>query len=37
VWLFGLNDLRSWDSRYFGPIPDRLIRGALQPVLTVAR
>ena len=37
VWLFGLNDLRSWDSRYFGPIPDRFIRGALQPVLTVAR
>lgn len=37
VWLFGLNDLRSWDSRYFGPIPDHLIRGALQPVLTLAR
>ena len=37
VWLFGLNDLRSWDSRYFGPIPDYLIRGTLQPLLTVAR
>jgi conjugative transfer signal peptidase TraF len=37
VWLFGLNDPRSWDSRYFGPIPDHLIRGTLQPVLTLAR
>ena len=23
VWLFGLNNRRSWDSRYFGPVPSR--------------
>lgn len=34
VWLFGFNDRRSWDSRYFGPVPLRNIRGILQPVLT---
>jgi len=34
VWLFGFNDPRSWDSRYFGPIPLTSIRGALQPVVT---
>jgi type IV secretory pathway protease TraF len=37
VWLFGLNELRRWDSRYFGPIPDYLIRGTLQALLAVAR
>jgi len=34
VWLFGFNDPRSWDSRYFGPIPLTSIRGALEPVVT---
>jgi len=34
VWLFGFNDRRSWDSRYFGPIPIANVRGKLQPVLT---
>lgn len=34
VWLFGFNDRRSWDSRYFGPIPIANIRGALKPVVT---
>lgn len=34
VWLFGLNDPRSWDSRYFGPVPLQEVRGAVQPVLT---
>jgi conjugative transfer signal peptidase TraF len=34
VWLFGFNDPRSWDSRYFGPVPLTTIRGALQPVVT---
>jgi conjugative transfer signal peptidase TraF len=34
VWLFGFNDPRSWDSRYFGPVPLAAIRGALQPVVT---
>ncbi|MBF6569370.1 MAG: conjugative transfer signal peptidase TraF [Candidatus Binataceae bacterium] len=34
VWLFGFNDRRSWDSRYFGPIPIASVRGKLEPVLT---
>jgi type IV secretory pathway protease TraF len=34
VWLFGFNDLRSWDSRYFGPVPLAAIRGGLQPIVT---
>ncbi len=34
VWLFGLNDRRSWDSRYFGPVPLRELQGVVQPVLT---
>lgn len=34
VWLFGFNDPRSWDSRYFGPVPLAAIRGELRPVVT---
>jgi conjugative transfer signal peptidase TraF len=34
VWLFGFNDPRSWDSRYFGPVPLAGVRGVLAPVLT---
>jgi conjugative transfer signal peptidase TraF len=34
VWLFGFNDRRSWDSRYFGPIPRANVRGKLQPIVT---
>ena len=34
VWLFGFNDSRSWDSRYFGPVPIASIRGSLKPILT---
>lgn len=34
IWLFGFNDRRSWDSRYFGPIPIANLRGKLKPVLT---
>jgi conjugative transfer signal peptidase TraF len=34
VWLFGFNDRRSWDSRYFGPVPIANLRGKLQPVFT---
>jgi conjugative transfer signal peptidase TraF len=34
IWLFGFNDPRSWDSRYFGPIPLSNIRGDLKPVIT---
>lgn len=36
VWLFGLHDARSWDSRYFGPIPSQNLVGAVDPVLTLA-
>jgi conjugative transfer signal peptidase TraF len=34
VWLLGLNNRRSWDSRYFGPIPLRAIRGVAEPLVT---
>jgi conjugative transfer signal peptidase TraF len=34
VWLFGFNDTRSWDARYFGPVPLTGIRGVLRPVMT---
>ena len=34
VWLFGFNDRRSWDSRYFGPIPLSNVRGQLEPICT---
>ncbi len=34
VWLFGFNDPRSWDSRYFGPVRLADIRGELKPVVT---
>jgi conjugative transfer signal peptidase TraF len=34
VWLFGTKDARSWDSRYFGPVPAASVRAALEPVLT---
>jgi conjugative transfer signal peptidase TraF len=37
VWLFGLNNRRSWDSRYFGPVPSESLRGAVEPVLTWGR
>ena len=33
VWLFGFNDRRSWDSRYFGPIPIGNVRGEIKPVI----
>jgi len=34
VWLFGFNDARSWDARYFGPVPFAGVRGVLRPVVT---
>jgi type IV secretory pathway protease TraF len=34
VWLFGFNDARSWDARYFGAVPLADVRGVLRPVLT---
>lgn len=36
IWLFGLHDARSWDSRYFGPIPRQSLIGAVDPVFTLA-
>lgn len=34
VWLFGFNNVRSWDARYFGSVPLSEVRAALKPVLT---
>jgi len=34
VWLFGFHDRRSWDARYFGPVPLSSVRGALAPIVT---
>jgi conjugative transfer signal peptidase TraF len=35
VWLFGFNNARSWDSRYYGPLPLAAVRWAVIPVLTL--
>jgi len=35
VWLFGRSPGRSWDSRYFGPVPATSLRGVVRPLLTV--
>ena len=29
VWLFGFHNVRSWDARYFGPVPLSGVRGIL--------
>jgi conjugative transfer signal peptidase TraF len=34
VWLFGFNNPRSWDSRYFGPVLQSDVRGILTPLVT---
>jgi conjugative transfer signal peptidase TraF len=34
VWLFGFNNIRSWDARYFGPVPLANVRGVLRPLVT---
>jgi type IV secretory pathway protease TraF len=34
IWLFGFNDARSWDARYFGPVPVENVRGVLKPMVT---
>lgn len=34
VWLFGEADRRSWDSRYFGPVPTNAVRAQLKRVIT---
>lgn len=32
-WVIGTNSKRSWDSRYFGPIPQKSILWKIKPVL----
>ena len=34
LWVIGLNRERSWDSRYFGPIPVASVVGSARPLLT---
>ena len=34
VWLFGFNNRRSWDARYFGSVPLTNLRGVLRPLVT---
>ncbi len=34
VWLFGFRNRRSWDARYFGPVPLSNVQGTLTPLLT---
>jgi conjugative transfer signal peptidase TraF len=34
IWLFGFNNARSWDARYFGSVPLANLRGGLKPVVT---
>lgn len=33
-WLYGTKSIRSWDSRYFGPIAGKNILYVVQPVIT---
>ncbi|MBV9481550.1 MAG: conjugative transfer signal peptidase TraF [Acidobacteria bacterium] len=33
VWLFGFNNRRSWDSRFFGAVSTGNVRGALEPLI----
>jgi type IV secretory pathway protease TraF len=34
VWLHSPYEARSWDSRYFGPVPARNVLYAAKPVIT---
>jgi len=34
VWVLGLARRVSWDSRYFGPVPQDHVRGTAIPILT---
>lgn len=36
VWVLGVHRERSWDSRYFGPIPVSSIVGVARPLLTLS-
>ena len=35
VWLIGVDDDRSWDSRYFGPVPVSSVIASLRPIATL--
>jgi conjugative transfer signal peptidase TraF len=35
VWLAGSGHDRSWDSRYFGPVPVTGVRGVARPIFTL--
>ena len=36
IWLLGIDDDRSWDSRYFGPVPESSVIASLRPIATFA-
>lgn len=36
VWVLGVHRERSWDSRYFGPVPRSSIVGIAIPLLTLS-
>ena len=36
IWLLGIDDERSWDSRYFGPVPESSVIASLHPIATFA-
>lgn len=37
LWVVGSNHQRSWDSRYFGPIPIESVIGGARPLATIER
>lgn len=36
IWVLGVYRERSWDSRYFGPIPSSSIVSVARPILTLS-
>lgn len=34
IWLLGENLSVSWDSRYYGPVPESSVRFSVRPLLT---
>jgi len=37
AWVLGIHRERSWDSRYFGPIPIESIIGRMEPLFVLGR
>jgi conjugative transfer signal peptidase TraF len=37
VWVLGIRRERSWDSRYFGPVPVASIVAIARPLMTLSR